>query len=448
VGAFDGVRALVIGAGTSGAAAARTLADEGAIVLVSEAGDEVVHAFPEGVRVETGGHRREHLDGAEVVITSPGVPESAEVLAWAGERGLEIWSELELGARLCSVPYVAITGTNGKTTTTSIVAAVLRADGRDAVACGNIGHPFSLAAREGHEVLAVEASSFQLRFAPSFHPRVSALLNLAEDHLDWHGSREAYGRAKAAIFRLQTGPHDVHVGNADDPTAAALSASARCRLVWFRRDAPGPGEVGAVGNVLVSALEGRSGTIGEPTSPTGGFRADAAAATAVSLSFGASLESARNAIAAERPLPHRGTVVATIDGVAYVDDSKATNPHAVLAALEGMSDVVLIAGGRAKGVDLSPLRSRADRLVGVVAIGEAADEVVDVFAGAVAHVVRADTLAKAVREAAALVPAGGTVLLAPACASQDMFTDYRERGERFAAAVEALEQERSVGDPR
>ncbi|HXF72688.1 MAG TPA: UDP-N-acetylmuramoyl-L-alanine--D-glutamate ligase, partial [Actinomycetota bacterium] len=272
-----GRRVVVLGLGTSGRAAARVLAEEGADVLVSEArpraalGD-VADLEALGVRIEAGGHAPSHLEGASLVVTSPGVPEGAPVLELAGRRGLPVWSELELGARLARAPYLGITGTNGKTTTTEMVVACLRTAGIDARGCGNIGHPFSLAAREGAEVLAVEASSFQLRFAVSFAPRVSVLLNLAPDHLDWHGTFEAYAEAKAGVFANQSGD-DVHVGNRDDPVAAALSRRAPCRVVWFTLGEPGEGEAGYVGGELVARLDGER-RLGRPLGGSG-LRADA-----------------------------------------------------------------------------------------------------------------------------------------------------------------------------
>lgn len=433
-----GERVVVLGLGASGRAAARVLAERGAAVLVSEARPrEVLGDLSEleglGVRVEAGGHEPSHLEGASLVVTSPGVPERASILELARGRGLPVWSELELGARMVRVPYLGVTGTNGKTTTTEMVAACLRAAGLDARACGNIGHPFSLAAREGAEALAVEASSFQLRFCETFAPRVSVLLNLAPDHLDWHGTFEAYAEAKARVFANQSGG-DVHVGNRDDPEAAALSRRARCRVVWSTLGEPGDGEVGFVGGELVARLdvERRLGR------PAGGpaLRADAAAAAAACLAFGVPAEAVAEALARFRPLPHRGEVVAEAGGVRFVDDSKATNPHAALAALEGLSGVALIAGGLAKGVDLSPLARAAPRLAGVVTIGEAASELVAIFEGAV-PVRKAGSMEEAVRAAYELAPPDGVVLLAPACASQDMFRDYVDRGERFrAAAVE------------
>jgi UDP-N-acetylmuramoylalanine--D-glutamate ligase len=446
---FANERAVVIGLGASGLAAARVLAEEGARVRVSERRplDEL-----EGldslddleVEVLAGGHRPEHLDGATLAVTSPGVPEHAPVLRWLGERGLPLWSELELGAVLCSSPFVAITGTNGKTTATEMLAAAMRSAGLSAAACGNIGYPFSLAARERYDALAVEASSFQLRFHRTFHPRVSMLLNLAPDHLDWHGSFEAYGAAKARVFERQTAG-DVHVGNADDPAAAAVSRRAPCPVVWFRLGAPEVGEVGYVGGELVARIDGEHG-LGRPASVGSGFRADAAAAAAAALAFGLSPDSVREGIASVRPLPHRGQVVAAVGSVRFVDDSKATNPHAVLAALEGLSDAVLIAGGLSKGVDLSPLAAATPSLAGVVVLGEAGPEIASLFEGNV-PVRKAGSIEEAAGLGLELAPVGGVVVLAPACASQDMFRDYAERGDRFVAGARALSQRASRPSP-
>ncbi|MGZ5213383.1 MAG: UDP-N-acetylmuramoyl-L-alanine--D-glutamate ligase [Actinomycetota bacterium] len=442
-GGFRDRRVVVVGAAVAGSAAAEALAAEGADVLVSEARPPgELEALPRlrelGVEVAAGGHDPSHLDGATLVVTSPGVPQDAPVLAWAAERGIIVWGELELGARLSDVPYLAVTGTNGKTTTTGLIASCLRAAGRDAVACGNNGHPFPLAAREGHDVLVVEASSFQLRFVETFHPRVSVLLNLAPDHLDWHGSERAYVEAKRNIVRAQ-GEGDTHVGNRDDPRAAAFSHEAPCPVVWFRRGEPSDGEVGYVDGALVSRVAGTE-SLGPVDGERAGYRDDAAAAAAACLAFGVSPEAIGKGIATFTPPRHRGEVVAVVDGVRFVDNSKATNVHAALAAIDGVRGAVLIAGGRAKGVDLAPLRSRSDRLAGVVAIGESVSEIESVFDGLV-PVRRADTIEEATRDAFALAPRPGTVLLAPACASWDMFRDYAERGDRFAAAAQALMQE-------
>jgi UDP-N-acetylmuramoylalanine--D-glutamate ligase len=436
-----GLRVLVVGLGASGDAAARVLLDEGAGVRVSERREDAPGAEAlrrAGAEVLEGGHEPRHLEGMDLVVVSPGVPEHAPLLTWAAEAGLPVWSELELGARLVRAPYVAITGTNGKTTTTEMIAAAMREDGQDAVACGNIGFPFSLAAREDRDALSVEASSFQLRFHQTFHPRVSVLLNLSEDHLDWHGTTSAYGDAKARIFELQ-GPGDVHVGNADAPEAAALSSTARCERVWFTLGPPEEGQVGYVGGELVSRLDGEL-RLGRPSAQGSGFLADAAAAAAAALSFGLDAGAVGRALTPFQPLPHRGGLAAVVGGVRFIDDSKATNPHAALASLEGRSDVVLIAGGLSKGVDLTPLASAAPRLRAVVAIGAASGELEEVFADLVV-VHRASSMQEAVALARDLAAPQGEVLLAPACASQDMFRDYEERGEAFAAAALRLAEE-------
>jgi UDP-N-acetylmuramoylalanine--D-glutamate ligase len=436
-------RVVVVGAGVAGLGSARASVGLGADVLVSEsrpAGElELSHDFQElGVKIAAGGHEPAHLEGASLVVTSPGVPPDAPVLTWAEGLGIPVWGELELGARLCDVPYVAVTGTNGKTTTTAMIASCLRAGGINAIACGNIGHPFPVAATEQQDALVVEASSFQLRFVETFHPRVSVLLNLAPDHLDWHGSEQAYADAKANVYRAQ-GTGDTHVANRDDAWAASVSEAAPCSLVWFRLGAPDEGEVGYDGDDLFSRL-GDEGSLGIVDGERAGLRADAAAAAAASLAFGLPAEAVRRGLASFVPAHHRGEIVAIVDGVRFVDNSKATNVHAALAAIDGVHDAVLIAGGRAKGVDLSPLRARADRLVGVVAIGEAAPEVASVFEGLVA-VRRSGSIEDATRTALELAPRPGVVLLAPACASWDMFRSYEERGDRFAAAARALVEE-------
>jgi UDP-N-acetylmuramoylalanine--D-glutamate ligase len=318
-----------------------------------------------------------------------------------------------------------------------MLGACQRAAGMDAVACGNIGRPFPSAAREPHDVLVVEVSSFQLATQESFAPRVSVLLNLAPDHLDWHGSFEAYAAAKARVFAHQ-GPGDVHVGNDDDETAAAVSRWAPCEVRWFGTGEPTTDTPGFRDGRLIAGWSGAD--LGPLPIDTPGMRADAAACAAAAHAFGIADEAVADGLAAFVPEPHRGESVATVDDVRFVDNSKATNPHASLAAVGTADGVVLIAGGHAKGVDLSPLGSLAPHLAGVVAIGAAAAQVRAVFEGRVA-VRDAASIEEATRIAFGLAPRGGTVLLAPACASWDMFEDYVERGDRFAAAARALESE-------
>jgi UDP-N-acetylmuramoylalanine--D-glutamate ligase len=458
VSEFAGERALVIGFGVSGKAAASVLLAEGATVRASEARtrEDLARVEREGeleewggpdlgreVEVLTGGHEPEHLDGATIVVVSPGVPESAPIIGWARERGLPVWGEVELGARLCRVPYVAVTGTNGKTTTTELVASVMRASGLSARACGNVGFPFSIAARGGFDALAVEVSSFQLASEESLHPKVSVLLNLAPDHLDWHGSFSAYAAAKARIFARQ-GAGDIHVGNRDDAAAAGLSRAAPCAVHWFGSGMPeAGGDAGVASGRLFARTSDGSGGPGEEfevSAPVGAGRAvlmDAAAATAAALAFGLSPDAIVASVPEFVQRAHRGSVVATAGSVRFVDDSKATNPHAALAALEGGRHMVLIAGGLDKGVDLSPMSAAAPALTAVIAIGDAARKVARVFRGLV-PVHMAGTIEEAVELGYRESPPDGTVILAPACASQDMFRDYKERGERFTAAARAL----------
>jgi UDP-N-acetylmuramoylalanine--D-glutamate ligase len=417
------------------------LVAEGATVRVSEAasaGRAAEDLGALGVEVLDGGHAPEHFEGATLVVPSPGVPPHAEVLRWARERGLPVLGEMELGARIATAPYLAVTGTNGKTTTTQMLTACLQAGGLDAVACGNIGRPFPTAAREPHDALVVEVSSFQLATQTSFHPRVSVLLNLAQDHLDWHGSFDAYAAAKARVFALQ-GAGDVHVGNLDDEAAAAISRSAPCEVRWFTVGEPAQGDGAAFRDGRLTA--GWSGAdLGALVIDTPAMRADAAAAATAAHAFGAGDDAIAEGIASFAPGHHRGESVATVDEVRFVDNSKATNPHATIAAVGEADGVVLIAGGDAKGIDLFPLASLAPRLAGVVAIGSSASEVRAVFEGRV-PVRDAGSIEEATRLAFAMASAGGTVLLAPACASWDMFRDYAERGDRFAAAARALEKQ-------
>jgi UDP-N-acetylmuramoylalanine--D-glutamate ligase len=440
MGAFEGERAVVIGLGIAGAAAARVLVAEGATVRVSEARSDVppsAELRADGIEVRAGGHVPEHLEDATLVVVSPGVPPRAPILAWARERGLPVWGEMELGARLVRVPYLAVTGTNGKTTTTGMLASCLRADGIDALACGNIGHPFPLAAREPHEALVVEVSSFQLATQDSFHPTVSVLLNLAPDHLDWHGDMTAYAAAKARVFEHQRG-EEVHVGNRDDEAAARLSSSARCEVRWFTTGEPSNDDAGFVDGRLIGGWS--DADLGEAPGDTPAMRADAAACAAAAHAFGAGDDAIARGIRSYVPELHRGETVASASGVRFVDNSKATNPHATLAAVGAARGVVLIAGGDAKGVDLSPIGALAPRLAGVVTLGASAREVRALFEAHVA-VRDASSIEDATRIAAEMAPRGGTVLLAPACASWDMFGDYAERGDRFAAAARALEKE-------
>ncbi|MGH2711450.1 MAG: UDP-N-acetylmuramoyl-L-alanine--D-glutamate ligase [Actinomycetota bacterium] len=440
---LSGKRVTVIGLGESGLAAARVLRDRGAGVLVSEGRplsevrQRAAVAEAAGAEVRAGGHLPSDLDDTDLLVVSPGVPEGADIIKWATERDVPIWSELELGARVASCPYVAITGTNGKTTTTRLVAEAMRRSGLDAIACGNVGYPFSLAAAEGHQALAVEASSFQLRFHQTFRPKVSALLNLAEDHTDWHGSLEPYAAAKRRVFENQDGD-DVHVGNLEDPMAAAVSGDAPCRLVWFSTASPQIDQAGYDDGQLVWRDAAGTHPLGVPRSDSPSHLANAAAAAAVAISFGIDVAAVGAAIRETQPPPHRGEVVAEVRGTRFVDDSKATNPHAALSTIRGFEDAILICGGRSKGIDLSPMAEAVPHLAGAVVLGEAAKELDRILSEHI-PVRKAASIEEAVAYAADMAKPGSTVVLAPACSSWDMFADYAERGERFAAAARSLD---------
>ncbi|HEX2274420.1 MAG TPA: UDP-N-acetylmuramoyl-L-alanine--D-glutamate ligase [Acidimicrobiales bacterium] len=428
--------ALVVGLGRSGAAVARHLRDRGAnVVAVDDAPGDDARANAARLGIEL----REAPDeealarlvaGADVVVPSPGVPEDHPVFGLASAAGVAVRSEVELAFRWSRRPIVAVTGTNGKTTVTALVTEMLVASGRRAVAGGNIGLPLSDAVRRDVEVVVAEVSSFQLRWTDTFRPSVAVWLNLAEDHLDWHPDLASYVAAKARIWANQ-GRGDVAVANADDPVVMKEAAAVRSRLETFGLEQPADWRV--VDGVL-KGPPGRILPVAELPRALPHDLSNALAASAAALAAGASREGVRAALRAFEGLPHRLTLVAEAGGVRWYDDSKATNPHAALAAVSGFDSVVLVAGGRNKGLDLGVLARRADRLRAVVAVGEAAPDVEEAFAG-VRPVARAADMDEAVQAAAAVARPGDVVLLAPGCASFDSYGSYAERGADFARAV-------------
>ena len=442
---FRDLRITVVGLGASGLAAARALAARGAIVRVTESTtnpeveDRASTLRALGVEVETGGHDLVRAVEAEVAVVSPGVPPSSPVLEALRRRGVEIMGEVELAYQLSNCDFLAVTGTNGKTTTTSLLAAMLQEGGVKSCPAGNIGWPLieAIESIPDDGVVVAEVSSFQLQTIASFRPSVAVLLNIADDHIDWHGSTVEYARAKARIVMNQSSD-DVFVFNADDPAARQVADSAVSALVPFSARGPQSDGVGFDGGQLV--YRGRA-LISADRIPLAGMpgREDAAAAAGAALEYGVDAAAVVRALEAFRSLRHRLEVVAVVDGITFIDDSKATNPHATLAAVEGLADVVLIAGGRSKGIDLRPLADTVPPVRAVVAMGEAASEVESIFAGRV-PVVRASGMDEAVRKARAHAISGGSVLLSPGCASLDMFKNYAARGEAFARAVGDLKK--------
>lgn len=445
-----GKRILVVGLGVSGMAAARAVKALGADVRVSEGGSspdlaERAAALRQlGVEVELGGHRLAEQD-ADLAIVSPGIPPSAPVIGTLERRAIEWFGEVELAYRLASCDLLAVTGTNGKTTTTALLASILGEGGIPSEAAGNIGFPAieAISAVGPGGAIALEVSSFQLATTVEFRPHVAVILNIAEDHTDWHGSTEAYAEAKGRIVANQTAG-DFVVVNVDDDRAVGMAARAAARTAGFSGSRRVDGGVGVDGEWLMWEGERLLALEDIPLPGAAGI-ADAAAAAAAALCYGVEIRAVVRGIKSFRPLAHRLEVVAEAGGITFIDDSKATNPHATRAAVRGLHDVVLVAGGRSKGIDLSVLSETVPPVIAVVAIGEARADIESVF-GDLVVVERAGSMEDAVRLAAKHAVPGGSVLLSPACASLDMYESYAQRGERFAEAVRELLGHRGTDD--
>ena len=459
-------RALVIGYGLSGRAAAHWLASHGSEVVVLEDDPGVARGAQVSVKVPgltvqigRGPERAEKLAcSADLVVPSPGVPVSHPAIVAAKAFGVEVLSEVELAWRVLDAMggdqgerprLVAITGTNGKTTVTKLVVAMLAASGKDAVAAGNVGYPLIEAVTHispgSQGVLVAEVSSFQLEYTKRFRPDVSCWLNFAPDHLDWHPSLDQYAGAKAKIWASQ-GDGCVAVVNADDPVVrrAAGNIPAGVEVVSFGVEPVAPDGEGTSTGLPEPAWRMSPEGIAGPRGfflPAGDLPralphdlANTAAALAVAMAGGASAEGCLLAAASTLPAAHRVQLVGQSGGVAWYDDSKATTPAAVKAGVSGFASVVLIAGGRNKGLDLSDLAGTVPPVRAVVAIGEASNEVTSAFFGQV-PVRQAGSMAEAVDAAMSLAVIGDAVVLSPGCASFDWYSDYKERGEHFTALV-------------
>lgn len=439
---MSGRRVAVVGFGTTGRAMARALLASGDDVVVfddhgpADAGE----AAAIGVEVEptpAGPGLAVRLRECDLVVPSPGVPVGHPVLVAAAAVDVPVRAEIEVAARMAATAgaprLVAITGTNGKTTVTTLVTAILQASGLSAAAAGNIGLPLIEAVTGGFEVVVVEVSSFQLQFTDTFRPAVSCWLNLAPDHLDWHPSLDHYAAAKARVWANQA-RGDTAVYNADDPivTAAAERIPAGVGRVTFGVQAGASYRVDD--DRLVGPGDETVIPVGELPRALPHDLANALAAAAVATAAGGCPTGCRAALASTPPLAHRVSLVGSRDGVAWFDDSKATTPASVLAAVAGFSSVVLIAGGRNKGLDLTALRATVPPVRAVVAIGESAGEVGAAFSGR-APVTTATCMEAAVDAAARLARPGDAVVLSPGCASFDWYASYAARGDHFAAIV-------------
>jgi UDP-N-acetylmuramoylalanine--D-glutamate ligase len=436
--------ALVYGLAVAGEATARALVARGwDVVVADDRPSPGAAARAEAIGATFVGSPEEADTAAlvrrvDLVVPSPGVPETHPVVAAARAADVPVRSEIDLaydweqeragGPRA----MVAVTGTDGKTTTVLLAAAMVEASGRRAVAAGNTEVPLVSALDLDVDVFVVECTSFRLAWAEHFRPEAGTWLNLAADHLDWHRTMESYAAAKARLWEHQR-PTDVAIGFAGDPVVAAHLARAPGRRRTFA-------ERNADYHLAQGELVGPGGTIAAVADlrrrlPHDLTNALAAAATVLEPAV-ATPDGVRTALATFDGVPHRIALVAQAGGVAYYDDSKATTPHAALAAMRAFESVVLVAGGRNKGLDLGELAAAAAHVRAVVAIGEAAGDVAAAFDG-IRPVVTATSMDEAVTRAAALAHAGDTVLLSPACASFDWYSGYAERGHDFARAVRA-----------
>jgi UDP-N-acetylmuramoylalanine--D-glutamate ligase len=473
---WEGVRAAVGGLGVSGFAAADTLQHLGAdVVVLDDADDDALREKATlleilGVDVRIGpGSTASFPDGIDLFVTSPGWSPSTPLLAEAAARAIPVWGEVELAWRLRgpdAAPWLTVTGTNGKTTTVQMLESILRAQGLNALAVGNVGTPVLEAVMnpEPFDVLAVELSSYQLHWSQSISAQASAVLNLAPDHIDWHGGLDAYTADKALIYeRTQVAA----VYNAQDPVTERMVEDADvvegCRAIGFTLGVPATGMIGLVDDAIADRafIPGRISSAAELGSihdigraahgdadrvPAPHVVANALAASALARAHGVEPRAVRDGLRAFVPDAHRIADVAQLRGVRWVDDSKATNAHAAQASLQGFEHVVWIAGGLAKGASFDDLViATRDRLRAVVLIG--ADR--EVIAEALRRhapdvpVVEVDTgetdpMDRVVEVAAPLAREGDTVLLAPGCASMDQFRNYSARGDSFAAAVHRL----------
>ncbi|MGH3898390.1 MAG: UDP-N-acetylmuramoyl-L-alanine--D-glutamate ligase [Pseudonocardiaceae bacterium] len=471
-----GARVLVAGGRVTGVSAARVLGELGAVVTVTDSCAAQLQALAGtswvGGPVQLAVGLVAPPPGTDLVVTSPGFRPDAPLMVAAHRAGVPVIGDVALArwldcARSEPAQWLVVTGTNGKTTTVGMLESILHAAGVDAVACGNIGLPVLDAVQAGHRVLAVELSSFQLHWSPELNPRAAAVLNVSADHLDWHGGMERYAAAKGSVYAKNTAA----VFNVDDEWSTRLAAGRGG--VGFTTGEPAAGQLGVVGDQLIDrAFGGQDGVLDSAPDGTavGGTvlaqladvrpagrhnLANALAAAALARSLGVTAQAVASGLRAFTPGGHRGVPVGTYAGVCYIDDSKATNPHAARAALLAHHRVGWVAGGLLKGVDVDSLVvDTRDRLVGAVLLG--ADR--RVIAAALARhapdlpvrvVDSGDhgAMTKVVAAAAELARPGDVVLLAPAAASLDMFADYAQRGRAFAAAVTAVTAHTRRTDP-
>jgi UDP-N-acetylmuramoylalanine--D-glutamate ligase len=448
----EGLRVTVVGAARSGVAAAELLVRRGARVTLTEQADSIASAdrlSAAGVALEAGGHRRETLVDADLVVLSPGVPLDQPFVAEARRGGVPVIGEIELASRWLRGRVIAITGTKGKSTTSTLTGRMLEASGVSARVGGNIGVPLSEQVEDStpDTVHVIEVSSFQLESTDRFHPWVAALLNFSPDHLDRHPNVEAYAAAKARVFQRQ-GPTDWAVVNSDDAAARVIASATRSHRRWFGFEEVADG-VTVAGDSVVE----RSAAGDQPLVPLSAVRvpgdhilSDVLAATAISRLAGATADGITAAVRAFTGLEHAMQLVGDVAGVHFVNDSKATNIVSAKRSFESVpSGLVAILGGRYKGGDFRDLREALrGRARAVVAIGECTPRIEDALADLL-PVHRASSMDDAVSAAFGLAVPGDTVVLAPACSSFDMFASFADRGRAFMQAVARLGERSARG---
>jgi UDP-N-acetylmuramoylalanine--D-glutamate ligase len=444
-------RVLVVGLARTGEATVRFLAGQSAAVRVSEKRPrqelepslESLRGIP--VEWELGGHTLPFFLEAELIVVSPGVPMNLGPLEEARKKGIPVWSEVELASRFLRRPMIAITGTNGKTTTTTLVGEMLRADGRSAFVGGNIGNPLInfVSGPQKEEWAAVELSSFQLEGIQRLRPLVAVLLNVTEDHLDRYPSFQDYTGAKGRIFENQ-GTEDIAVINADDPLAFQFAHRVKSQVVLFSRERTVPaGCFLRRGEILFQGSDGKRERFRLDRMKIRGAHnlENFMAAIAACKSCGCAREALQKTIDGFEGLEHRLEWVRDVDGVKFFNDSKGTNVGAVVKSLASFEEPVwLIAGGRDKEGDYGPLKSLiAGKVKGMALIGEARERMFGSLAD-LTETVKLDSLEEAVRWVWSKTRPGDVVLLSPACSSYDMFVNYQERGKRFKAIVNGLKR--------
>jgi len=430
---------LIVGLGVTGVATARFLINRGASVTVSDQKKELETGSEEplireiGIKIELGPHRIETFESADLIVVSPGVPHTILPIRRAKEQGIPVIGEIELASRFITEPIVAVTGTNGKTTTTTLLGKMLEDSGFKVFVGGNIGKPLIAYAdrEEKAEIVVVEVSSFQLDTIDTFRANVAVLLNITEDHMDRYPDLDAYTKSKARIFKNQQ-YNDTAVLNGSDPVVRSLSRDILSRKVFFSSKEEGV----AISDESIISQENMSQLLSDLKLPGKHNMENAAAASLAALTAGGTFEGVRTSLRKFKGLPHRLEYIDTLNGVDFFDDSKATNVDSVAKALETFErPVVLIMGGRNKGSKFHTLRDLIGRHTKkLIVIGEAKEDI-KAELGDIKPVETATSMEDAVFMAYNAAKPGDIVLLSPACASFDMYNSYAQRGEDFCKAV-------------